>query len=296
MKAYTGYVKPPTNDGNDEMCRKRRIGRRLDPQGTRSHNTGASIRARDVAMTYNSTATARDYRVSVASCGAAFPAALLTVALLLAACGSSKDQTREPEAADPAESAGTDPAVQMETDGNTAIERIDVNNDQKPDVFKFYRLTETAAAAEKGAEGDKGVMATRKILVRKEMDINFDQRIDIVQFYTGDASKEVMIREEMDLDFDGRTDSTRHYQDGNVTLVEFDLGFDGKTDTWSYFQLTTGDDGKSINRLIERRRDSNGDGAVDVWEYYTKGNLAKIGTDTNGDGTPDQFTRVDEKR
>ena len=26
VKAYIGYVKPPTDDGNDEMRRKRRIG------------------------------------------------------------------------------------------------------------------------------------------------------------------------------------------------------------------------------------------------------------------------------
>jgi hypothetical protein len=128
------------------------------------------------------------------------------------------------------------------------------------------------------------------------MDVNFDQRIDIVQYFSGDPSKEVMIREEMDLDFDGRVDSTRHYQDGHVTLVEMDLGFDGRTDTWSYYQLTTGEDGKPVNRLIERRRDNDGDGTVDVWEYYTKGELTKVGTDTNADGTPDQFTRVGEKR
>jgi hypothetical protein len=91
-------------------------------------------------------------------------------------------------------------------------------------------------------------------------------------------------------------DSTRHYQDGNVTLVEMDLGFDGKVDSWSYFQMTTGEDGKPVNRLVERRRDENGDGTVDKWEYYVKGNLSKIGTDTNGDGQPDQYTRVDEKR
>ncbi len=227
------------------------------------------------------------------------PMTLRTAAVLLAltsvsACGSSKDQTKGAEGKGSAgQSAANEQPVQMETDGNTAIERIDVNADSKPDVFKYYRLAEAAAKGQ--AIPADGVKSQKKVLVRKEMDINFDQRIDIVEYYEGEAGKEQKVREEMDLDFDGRIDMTRHYKDGNVTLVEMDLGFDGKTDTWNYYQLTTGEDGKPINRLIERRKDSNGDGKIDSWEYYTKGNLAKIGTDTNGDGQPDQFTRVDEK-
>ncbi|MSP90229.1 MAG: hypothetical protein EXR79_00250 [Myxococcales bacterium] len=214
---------------------------------------------------------------------------------LASGCGASKDQTRAeaPKSeGQPASGGATDP-VQQEIDGNTAIERIDVNNDQKPDVFKYYRLIEDAAAA--GAE-KAAVKNAKKALIRKEMDVNFDQRIDIVQYYTGEPSKEIMVREELDLDFDGRVDSTRHYADGNVTLVELDLGFDGKVDSWSYYQMTTSDDGKPINRLVERRKDNTGDGNVDVWEYYVKGNLTKVGSDTNGDGQPDQYTRVDEKR
>lgn len=219
-------------------------------------------------------------------------AAVVLSALFLAACGGSKEQTKTEES-DQGAATSLSP-VQTESDGNSAIERIDVNNDQKPDVFKYYRLVEEAAPA--GDKAQPGVKQQKKVLIRKEMDVNFDQRIDIVEFYTGDAGKEVKQREEMDLDFDGRVDATYHYKDGNVTLVEEDLGFDGKVDTWKYYQMTQGEDGKPVNRLVERRKDTNGDGNADVWEYYTKGSLARVGTDTNGDGTPDQFTRVDEKR
>jgi len=211
-------------------------------------------------------------------------------------CGSSKEQTKTAEA-DPASGSVTNEAVQTESDGSGAIERIDVNADGKPDVFKYYRVVDApAATASPEADPKKNVKSVKKVLIRKELDVNFDQRIDIVQFYEGEAGKEALVREEMDLDFDGRVDSVRHYKDGNVTLVELDLGFDGRTDTWSYYQLTTGDDGKQINRLVERRRDANGDGKIDVWEYYTKGALLKVGTDTNGDGQPDQYTRVDDKK
>ena len=220
--------------------------------------------------------------------------ALLALPLLLAACGGSQADTKSAAPADkPSESAAlaAEEPLQMEVDPTGSVERVDVNGDQKPDVFKYYR-GETAAPV--AATGDAAKTA-KKALMRKEVDVNFDQRIDIVEFYEGEAGKEQKVKEEFDLDFDGRVDETRHYKDGNVTLIELDLGFDGKTDTWSYYQLSQNEEGKPINRLVERRRDSNGDGAIDVWEYYSKGVITKIGTDSNADGTPDQFTRIDTK-
>jgi hypothetical protein len=226
----------------------------------------------------------RFFHVSVA-------AAMLAASL--SACGGSQADTKtaDPAAsgATPAEAAAASQPVQTESDANGAIERIDVNGDHKPDVFKFYRNVEIAGADPSAPK------TVKRALVRKELDVNFDQRIDIVEFYEGEPGKEQKVKEEFDLDFDGRVDETRHYKDGNVTLIELDLGFDGKTDTWSYFQLTQNEDGKPVNRLVERRRDTNGDSAVDVWEYYTKGVIVKIGTDSNADGTPDQFQRVDQK-
>lgn len=216
---------------------------------------------------------------------ATFCAAALVVTV---GCGPSKEQTKKDEAAkaDKAdEGAGADEPVQVQTDGNTQIERIDVNNDKKADVYKFYRVL----------SGDPGDKSAKKVLVRKEMDVNFDQRFDIVQYFTGEPGKEILIREEMDLDFDGRVDTTRHYKDGHIERVELDLGFDGKIDTWRYYQLTKNDEGKTVNRLIEKRRDKDGDGAVDVWEYFTKGRLTKIGYDTTGDGSPDRFNKITVK-
>ncbi len=220
------------------------------------------------------------------------PVLALSCVAVLSACGGSQADTKAaapaPVATEAESNAVTQP-VQIESDANGAIERIDVNGDHKPDVFKFYRNVEVAGATPDAPK------TTKRALVRKELDVNFDQRIDIVEFYEGEPGKEQKVKEEFDLDFDGRVDETRHYKDGNVTLIELDLGFDGKTDTWSYYQLTQNEEGKPVNRLVERRRDTNGDGAVDVWEYYTKGVIVKIGTDSNGDGTPDVFQRVDQK-
>lgn len=219
-------------------------------------------------------------------------AAMLAAALTLAtACGGPKEQTKVGQATE--EGAGkpsvnNDP-VQSENTGSAIVERIDVNNDQKPDVFKHYALVEDP--------GDgKGPKVQKKVLIRKEIDVNFDQRIDIVEFYKGPSGKEIKEREEFDLDFDGRVDAIKKYVDGNLQEEDFDLGFDGKIDTWMFYQMTQNEEGKPVNRLVERRRDTNGDGAIDIWEFYVKGVLQKIGTDTNNDGTPDQFTRVDAKK
>lgn len=218
---------------------------------------------------------------------------LAAAGLLVAAtaCGGSKEQTKEASGSSPegASSGSLDP-VQEQRSSSAVIERIDINGDQKPDVFKHYALADDPAGDGKGGK------LQRKVLIRKEIDVNFDQRIDIVEYYKGGSGKEIKEREEFDLDFDGRVDEIRKYEDGNLKEVQLDLGFDGRLDTWMIYQMTKNEDGKDVNRLIERRRDENGDGNLDVWEYYVKGKLQKIGRDSNGDGQPDQFTRVDEKR
>lgn len=215
---------------------------------------------------------------------------VVVAALGAVACGGSKEQTKEGENAAPARQTISSDPVQEERSASAVIERIDVNGDMKPDVFKYYSLVDVA-----GGDG-KGAKVQVKALVRKEIDVNFDQRIDIVEYYKGEPNKEVKEREEYDLDFDGRVDEVRRYEDGTLKEVQLDLGFDGRIDTWMFYQMTKNEDGKDVNRLYERRRDQNGDGNIDVWEYYVKGQLQKLGTDTNGDGTPDQFSRVDEKR
>ncbi len=225
---------------------------------------------------------------SLSAIAVRFGVVLTAVALM--ACGGSDQQKKDEakaknEAKKPDDSGGP---VQIEVDGNQAVQRIDVNGDDKPDVFKFYRVT---GEPPKG----KDESDAPKVLVRKEIDVNFDQRIDIVEYYAGEQGKEQRIRAELDLDFDGRVDEVRHYKAGHITLIELDLGFDGKTDTWRYYQLTKNDEGKTVNRLVEKRKDTNGDGAVDEWEYFTKGAITKIGYDTTGDGSPDKFKKIGNK-
>ena len=41
--------------------------------------------------------------------------------------------------------------------------------------------------------------------------------------------------------------------------------------------------------LVERSRDTNGDGIRDYFEFYTNGRLDKLGWDTSGDGKADEY-------
>ena len=212
-----------------------------------------------------------------------------------AACGGPAAETKVGKNTEAAARAINNDPIQSENTGSAIIERIDINGDNKPDVFKHYALIDEVPADGKPVD-PKAPKVQRKALVRKEIDVNFDQRFDIVEYYKGPPGKEVKEREEFDLDFDGRVDEVRKYEDGDLKEVQLDLGFDGKIDTWMFYQKTQNEEGKPVNRLVERRKDTNGDGAVDIWDYYVKGALQKTGVDTNGDGTPDQFTRVEEKR
>ena len=204
----------------------------------------------------------------------------------LASCGAAKVEAKTPAVVEKPRPGNLNP-IQVERSDTGVVERLDLNGDQTPDVFKFYTLVANDSAPAKGPP------QMIKALVRKELDVNFDGRTDVVEFYSGAPGKEVKDREEVDFDFDGQVNQIRRYKDGFVYEVAQDQNRDYKIDTWLIYQLTKNEEGKDINRLVERRRDHNSDGLVDVWEFYVKGALQKISRDTNGDGRPDVQIRVD---
>lgn len=71
---------------------------------------------------------------------------------------------------------------------------------------------------------------------------------------------------------------------GEETMSAFDLTQSGKPTLWKYTKRRA--DGKDV--VVRRERDLNGDGRVDVWEYYDdEGNLEKQVVDLDFDGKPD---------
>ena len=88
--------------------------------------------------------------------------------------------------------------------GNGLIEQmIDINGDEQPDVFNFFRERSEST----------------RLLVRKEVDLNWDGRIDVRTWFNDDGEIE---KEEMDGDFDSRVDWIDHYKGGHRVMSELD--------------------------------------------------------------------------
>lgn len=142
----------------------------------------------------------------------------------------------------------------------------DTNQDSKPDVWKFY------------AEGGDSQQ-----MVCKQVDLNLDGKVDLVDHYGGDRKVEMS---EFDLDFDGRFDQTIFYKDGRKVRSERDMDFDGRPDYVEFYEN---------GRIARVERDSNADGRVDEWQYFDNGRLDRIGYDTKGAGKPDKWDRAPEE-
>ena len=190
---------------------------------------------------------------------------LALASLSAAGCSSNKANERPDGTGDT--SPGTLGAIRPPRDDREKLSEFDLNNDQKPDVWSY-------AVAAKGPDG-KDVDR----LVRKELDINWDGRVDITKFYD---EQENVSRELTDLDFDGKVDTAVFFDKGVVVRKERDLDSNSRPDVWIYYEKA---------RLVRKERDSNGDGKVDYWEYWEKDQVDRIGEDLDGDGNVDRWTK-----
>src|SRR5688572_17050759 len=121
---------------------------------------------------------------------------LLLGSALLAACSSSPNKGAEMVSAAP--NAVPAPLVNREkcnAQGKNVVTG-DTNLDKKPDVWKFFKSADIG-----GTRTD--------VLVCKQVDLNHDGKIDLVNYY--DDRGALMEMEEADLDLDGRFDLTVYY-------------------------------------------------------------------------------------
>jgi hypothetical protein len=146
---------------------------------------------------------------------------------------------------------------------------LDANGDGKPDVIKLFIAT--------AHEGH-----TTQQLVCKQTDLDFDGKIDLVQYY-GPAGE--LFMDEYSMDYSGKFNGRTFFQDGKKVRSEKDMDFDGKPD---YFEFFEG------GKLVRVERDRNGDGKIDEWQYYENGRLDRIGQDTTGSGRVDKWERNPE--
>lgn len=192
----------------------------------------------------------------------------LTVALTLAACSGGKEAVKPDKPAEATEDGErlSENIVQARS-GNEKVTEFDLNHDKKPDVWTFT----VAGKSEDGKDIDR--------LTRKELDINWDGKVDISRFYD---DKEQIEKESLDHDFDGRIDQHNFYEKGQIVRKERDLDFNGKADLWIFYEK---------GKIVRKERDTNSRGKVDYWEYWEGDQVNRVGEDLDGDGTVDKWTK-----
>jgi hypothetical protein len=154
-------------------------------------------------------------------------------------------------------------------DRGKQVVTLDANGDGKPDVIKLF-----VPAFQGGTQVQQ--------LVCKQTDLDFDGKIDLVQYY-GQVGE--LFMDEYSVNYNGKFNGRTFYQDGKKVRAEKDMDFDGKPD---YFEFYEG------GKLVRVERDRNGDGKVDEWQYYESGRLDRIGYDTTGSGRVDKWERGPE--
>src|SRR5581483_9049863 len=157
--------------------------------------------------------------------------------------------------------------IRQKQAGNEKVTEFDLNGDKKPDVWTY-----TVEA--KGPDGK-----TYEKLVRKELDINWDGKVDIARTYD---DHEQIEREALDLDFDGKVDQVNYYEKGVIVRKERDLSSSGRPSLWLFYEK---------GKLVRKERDTNGDGKVDYWEYWEGDQVDRVGEDLDGDGNVDKWTK-----
>lgn len=182
-----------------------------------------------------------------------------------AACSSGKAAVTPDSPQEQAERLAEN--VSQTRQGDEKVTEFDLNHDKRPDVWSFT----VTAKGEDGKEIER--------LARKELDINWDGKVDITRHY---GEKETIEREALDLDFDGKIDQTNFYEKGQIVRKERDLDYNSKPDLWIFFEK---------GKPVRKERDTNGDGKVDYWEYWEGDQVDRIGEDLDGDGNVDRWTK-----
>jgi len=183
---------------------------------------------------------------------------LVAVALMCCGCATVKGKRGAP--AKISDLHWIAPVPEYEEEASFRKVSLDINSDQESDVFSYYSA----------AEGDDD-----KLLVRKDIDLNFDGKVDVSQIW----KEGQMTQEQIDADFDGRTDWIDFYEDGERVRAEWDTSFDGRPDLIRYYE------GGKMSRM---EMDTTGDHQVDYWEYYEAGVMQRSGKDLNADGKADK--------
>lgn len=194
--------------------------------------------------------------------------------LLLSGCAASQSQLQpeieEPQPIEEEEAPPHPHAAIAKPEPGEEFVQSDLNGDGKPDTFKYYLPRQ-----------DK---PEELRLVRREMDLNFDGRLDLWNWYGEEGE---LVKQAFDLDFDGKIDVVSFFEHGVVVRKELYQRSGDKPDAFKYY---------SNGQLIRSERDTTGNGKIDTWEYWEEGRVHRVGQDLDGDGKVDRWTTPDKVR
>lgn len=192
---------------------------------------------------------------------------VLATCLFALACSTTKDAKKGDGSSEGGGSEKLSENIRQKQSGNEKVTEFDLNGDKKPDVWTY-------TAPGKSPDG-KDI----EKLTRKELDINWDGRVDIARNYD---EREQVEREALDLDFDGKVDQVNYYEKSIIVRKERDLSSAGRPSLWLFYEK---------GKLVRKERDTNGDGKVDYWEYWEGEQVDRVGEDLDGDGNVDKWTK-----
>ncbi len=187
---------------------------------------------------------------------------------LLVACGGDSNQKADDKPTQSAQknesTTGTQGAKRIPADtfdeGCCERRNLDLNGDGEPDAYQFYVTKEKEI-----------------VVMRKEVDINFDGKIDLVRNFDERGN---VVNERLDTDFDGKIDVVNFFEKGKIVRKEYDTNFDAAVDVFAFYEQ---------GQITRQEKDLNHDGKIDFWEYYENGVLDRSGIDRDGDGEVDEW-------
>ena len=122
-------------------------------------------------------------------------------------------------------------------------------------------------------------------VVRRSLDADRDGQPEELRYE--DATSGVLIRRELDRDFDGRLDAWISYQGDEPVTQVLDENRDERVDAWESY---------AGGRLAARAVDTDADGVQDTFYRYEGEDLAEKRVDANNDGAIDRIDTFRERR
>ena len=147
------------------------------------------------------------------------------------------------------------------------VKGMDMNQDGRDDAWRHYTIKDG-----------------KKLLTMKTFDLNFDSFVDLKRVYAEDGS---VLRDEMDMDFDRKMDMVAHYEGNKLVRKEL-MTVRGRS---ANAALTVKEYKGGQTNYLESDQDRNG--VKDTFFYFKEGRIVRRGFDDNNDGQPDRWEELD---